>query len=329
MSKINIPISVLDLVPIREGQDAHDAFVRARDLAKHVDELDYTRYWLAEHHNSRAIASSATAVGIGYIAGATKQIRVGSGGVMLPNHVPLVVAEQFGTLDAMYPGRIDLGLGRAPGTDPFTARALRRNIAGEDFEENLVELQRYLAEAKETDTVRAYPGFGAQIPIWILGSSMFSAELSARRGLPYAFASHFAPDYFTRAVKLYREQFKPSEYCEKPYIMACVNAIVADTDEEAHYLATTFYQFFLSIIRRDHQLLKPPVENMDEIWSAFERDAVMQQRQYTFIGSKETVAKELKAFVEENGVDEVMISSSIYDNEARNYSFTCLREMFD
>ena len=329
MEKLRLPISVLDLVPILEGQTATDAFVRARELAKHVDELGYTRYWLAEHQNSRAIASSATTIGIGYIAEATKNIRVGSGGVMLPNHVPLIVAEQFGTLNAMYPGRIDLGLGRAPGTDPFTARALRRNVAGEDFEENLLELQRYLAGAKETDTVRAYPGFGDNIPMWILGSSMFSAELAARRGLPYAFASHFAPDYFTRAIKLYREQFKPSEYCQKPYVLACVNAIVADTDEEAHYLATTFYQFFLSIIRRDHQLLKPPVENMDDIWSPFEREAVMQQRQYTFIGSKETVSKQLKAFVDETNVDEIMFSSSIFDNEARNYSFTCLREIFE
>ncbi|MFF5995037.1 LLM class flavin-dependent oxidoreductase [Lysinibacillus sp. KU-BSD001] len=329
MEKLKLPISVLDLVPVLEGQTAHEAFIRARDLAQHVDALGYNRYWLAEHHNSRAIASSATAVGIGYIAEATKHIRVGSGGVMLPNHVPLIVAEQFGTLNAMYPGRIDLGLGRAPGTDPFTARALRRNIAGEDFEENLLELQHYLSDAKETDTICAYPGFGDNIPMWILGSSLFSAELAARRGLPYAFASHFAPDFLTRAIKLYREQFTPSEYCEKPYVLACVNAIVADTDEEAHYLATTFYQFFLSIIRRDHQLLKPPVENMDAIWSPFERDAVMQQRQYTYIGSKETVAKQLKLFIEETGVDEIMFSASIFDNEERKHSFTCLREIFD
>lgn len=324
-----MPLSVLDLIPILEGQTATDAFKRARDLAQHVEELSFTRYWLAEHHNSRAIASSATPVGIGYIAEGTTKIRVGSGGVMLPNHVPLVVAEQFGTLHALYPGRIDLGLGRAPGTDPFTARALRRNVMGEDFEENLLELQRYLTKAKDEDTVRAYPGFGEEIPMWILGSSLFSADLAARRGMPYAFASHFAPDYFTRAIKLYQDGFQPSEQYEKPYILACVNAIVADTDEEAEYLATTLYQFFLSIVRRDQQLLKPPVKSMDEIWSSYEREAVMGQRKYTFIGSKDKVAQELTQFIEETGIDEIMFSSSIYDNDARKKSFTLLREIFD
>lgn len=324
-----MPLSVLDLIPILEGQTATDAFKRARELAQHVEELGFARYWLAEHHNSCAIASSATPVGIGYIAEGTKKIRVGSGGVMLPNHVLLVVAEQFGTLNAMYPGRIDLGLGRAPGTDPFTARALRRNVMGEDFEENLVELERYLRSAKETDTVRAYPGFGDQIPIWILGSSLFSADLAARRGMPYAFASHFAPDYFTRAIKIYRDTFQPSEYCKKPYILACVNAIVADTDEEAEYLATTFYQFFLSIVRRDQQLLKPPVTNMEELWSSFERETVMQQRKYTFIGSKEKVTHELAQFIEETAIDEIMFTTSIYDNEARKKSFSLLREIFN
>ncbi|MEO4055109.1 LLM class flavin-dependent oxidoreductase [Solibacillus sp. CAU 1738] len=322
-----MPISVLDLVPVLEGQTTKQAFERAKQLAVLADDLGYKRYWVAEHHNSRAIASSATSVVIGYLASATKNIRIGSGGVMLPNHAPLIVAEQFGTLDAMYPGRIDLGLGRAPGTDPFTARALRRH-AGEDFEGDLLELYRYLSGAKETDHIKAYPGFGANIPLWLLGSSLFSADLAARRGLPYAFASHFAPDYLTRAIKIYKEQFQPSEHLEKPHMMACVNVIIADTDEEAHFLATTYYQFFLSIIRRDHQLLKPPVENMDEIWSSFEKDAVMQQRQYTFIGSQQTVKEGLEQFVSDTGVDEIMVTTSIYDEKARAKSFTLLKELF-
>lgn len=322
-----IPISVLDLVPVLEGGSVTDAFHRTRDLAKHVDALGYTRFWVAEHHNSHAIASSATAVVIGYIAEATKQIRVGSGGVMLPNHVPLVIAEQFGTLNAMYPGRIDLGLGRAPGTDPFTARALRRNVSGEVFEENVLELNGYLREGKETDHVRAFPGSGEDVPIWLLGSSLFSADLAAKRGLPYAFASHFSPDYLTRAINVYHGTFQPSKYLEKPYMMACVNVIVADTDEEAAYLATTFYQFFLSIVRRDKKQLQPPVDDMDAIWSSYEKDAVMQQRQYTFVGSKETVQQQLEQFMVETGIDEIMVCSYIYDQEARKKSFSLLKEI--
>lgn len=322
-----MPISVLDLVPVLEGQTTTEAFERSKQLAILADDLGFTRYWVAEHHNSRSIASSATAVVIGYLANATKKIRVGSGGIMLPNHAPYIVAEQFGTLDAMYPGRIDLGLGRAPGTDPFTARALRRHAA-EDFEGDILELSRYLGEAKETDPIKAYPGFGANIPLWILGSSLFSAELAARRGLPYAFASHFAPDYLTRAIKIYKEQFQPSEHLQKPHMMACVNVIIADSDEEAHYLATTYYQFFLSIIRRDHQLLKPPVDNMDDIWSPFEKQAVMEQRQYTFIGSQATVKEQLEQFVSETAIDELMVTTSIYDVKARAKSFQLLKELF-
>ncbi len=328
MSKLAIPVSVLELVSVVEGHDAQHAFQRAKNLAQHVDKLGYKRFWLAEHHNSPSIASSATAVGIGYIAGATEQIRVGSGGIMLPNHAPLVIAEQFGTLDALYPGRIDLGLGRAPGTDPFTARALRRRHHGGDFEENVLELYHYLAGANDELTVRAYPGHGAQIPMWILGSSLFSAELAARRGMPYAFAAHFAPDDFEQAVQLYKGNFVPSEHLAEPYVLACVNVIMADTDEEAQYLATSFQQFFLSIIRRDHKLLQPPVEDMDTIWSPYEKQALMQQRQYTFIGSPETVTAQLTKFVEQHQIDEVMVTSAIFDEEARKHSYTLLRTIF-
>lgn len=329
MGKLAIPISVLELISVLEGQTVAQAFGRAKDLAQHVDELGFKRLWLAEHHNSRAIVSSATAVAIGFIASVTKQIRVGSGGVMLPNHAPLIVAEQFGTLNAIYQNRIDLGLGRAPGTDPFTARALRRANHVEDFEQNVLELYYYLAGADEAHTIKAYPGFGEQIPMWILGSSLYSAELAARRGMPYVFAAHFAPDYFAEAVKLYKAQFKPSKGLDKPYVMACVNAIVAETAEEAAHLATTFYQFSLSIIRRNHQLLQPPVSDMDKIWSPYEKEALQQQRAYTFIGSKEQVAEQMTTFVEEHGIDELMVTTAIFDNKARKHSYTLLREIFE
>lgn len=324
----NIPVSVLDLVTIAEGQTTTEAFQRSRNLAVLADELGYERYWVAEHHNSRAIASSATAVVISYLANATKKIRLGSGGIMLPNHAPLIVAEQFGTLDAMFPNRIDLGLGRAPGTDPFTARALRRRDA-EDFEHNIEELERYLIHAKETDHIKAYPGFGANIPLWLLGSSLFSAELAARRGMPYAFASHFAPDYLMQAIDIYRTQFRSSEALEKPKMLACVNVIIADTDEEAQKLATTHYQLFLSIIRRTHDLLQPPVDDMDEIWTPFEKQAVLQQRQYMFVGNQQTVKEQLEKFVADTQVDELMVTASIYDEEARAKSFTLLKELFE
>lgn len=324
---MNIPISVLDLIPIVEGQSTKEAFERARRLAVLADQLGYKRYWVAEHHNSRAIASSATSVVIGYLANATTNIRVGSGGIMLPNHAPLVIAEQFGTLDAMYPGRIDLGLGRAPGTDPFTARALRRREA-EDFEANIDELEGYLANGKDTDYIKAYPGCGADIPLWLLGSSLFSAELAAKRGMPYAFASHFAPDYLLQAIDIYRTNFTPSAHVEKPKMLACVNVIIADTDEEAAKLATTHYQFFLSIIRRTHDYLQPPVDNMDDIWTPYEKQAVMQQRQYMFVGSQQTVAAKLEQFIAETNVDELMVTASIYDEEARAKSFKLLKELF-
>jgi luciferase family oxidoreductase group 1 len=247
---INRPLSVLDLATVLEGQTPADAFHNSLRLAQHVEKLGYKRFWMAEHHSMISVASSATAVLLGYIAGGTKTIRVGSGGVMLPNHAPLVVAEQFGTLESLYPGRIDLGLGRAPGTDQITARALRRDhvAAAHEFPEQIQELQHYLS-ADNTGPVRAVPGEGLDIPIWILGSSTDSAYLAAAMGLPYAFASHFAPAQLHTALKIYRQQFKPSEYLDKPYTMACVNVIAADTDAEANRLATSFYQMFLGVIR--------------------------------------------------------------------------------
>ncbi|KYG91889.1 luciferase [[Bacillus] sp. KCTC 13219] len=324
----NIPISVLDLVSVSEGQTTTQAFERSRRLAILAEQLGYKRFWVAEHHNSRSIASSATSVVMSYLASATKEIRIGSGGIMLPNHAPLIIAEQFGTLDAMFPGRIDLGLGRAPGTDHFTARALRRRDA-EDFEDNIEELERFLAKAQESDYIKAYPGFGANVPMWVLGSSLFSAELAARRGMPYAFASHFAPDYLMQAIDIYRTQFQPSEHLQKPKMLACVNVMIADTDEEAQKLATTYYQLFLSIIRRTHDLLQPPVDDMDEIWTPFEKQAIMQQRQYMFVGDQQSVKAQLEKFVADTKIDELMVTASIYDEEARTKSFTLLKELFE
>lgn len=272
--KLNdIPASVLDLVHILSGQTAADSFPNSLDLARHVEKWGFERYWMAEHHNMPGIASSATSVLIGYIAGGTSSIKVGSGGIMLPNHAPLVVAEQFGTLASLYPNRIDLGLGRAPGTDQQTAMALRRNIgsAGEDFPTNVKELQQYLSADNQTSRVRAVPGEGLNIPLWILGSSTFGAQLAGILGLPYAFASHFAPASLQVALKVYRESFQPSEQLQEPYAMACVNVIAADTDEQAIHLSTTLYQSFLNVIRGKALPLQPPVDSMASLWDANEK----------------------------------------------------------
>ncbi|RAL24151.1 LLM class flavin-dependent oxidoreductase [Thermoflavimicrobium daqui] len=323
------PLSVLDLVTVSQGKSPANSFHNSLDLARHVENFGYKRYWLAEHHNSPSVASSATSILIGYIAEGTSTIRVGSGGIMLPNHVPLVVAEQFGTLESLYPGRIDLGLGRAPGTDPITARALRRNVLGteEDFEENIMELQNYLGSPNEDASVRAIPGEGTNVPIWILGSSLYSARLAGKLGLPYAFASHFAPNYLQKALKLYKESFQPSKTLQEPYSMACVNVIAADTNEEAQLLASSLYLFFLNIIRRQKDLLKPPVENMNSYWNAFERQTVLQQLYYTFIGDSSTIQKELQAFLNDTPVDEIMVCSHIYDHTARVRSYEILSNL--
>ncbi|MDQ0108373.1 luciferase family oxidoreductase group 1 [Chitinophaga terrae (ex Kim and Jung 2007)] len=326
---INRPLSVLDLATVLEGQTPADAFHNSLRLAQHVEKLGYKRFWMAEHHSMISVASSATAVLLGYIAGGTKTIRVGSGGVMLPNHAPLVVAEQFGTLESLYPGRIDLGLGRAPGTDQITARALRRDhvAAAHEFPEQIQELQHYLS-ADNTGPVRAVPGEGLDIPIWILGSSTDSAYLAAAMGLPYAFASHFAPAQLHAALKIYRQQFKPSEYLDKPYTMACVNVIAADTDAEANRLATSFYQMFLGVIRGKLRKLPPPVDSMDGIWNEYEYAHLQQMLTCTFIGSKATVDTQIRQFIDVTAVDEIIVTANVYDQDARLKSYELLRSLF-
>jgi luciferase family oxidoreductase group 1 len=323
-----IPISVLDLAPIIEGKTIADTLHNSLDLARTTEKLGYNRYWLAEHHNMESIASSATAILIGYIAGGTSTIRVGSGGIMLPNHAPLVVAEQFGTLASLYPGRIDLGLGRAPGTDQLTAMALRRDrFAANDFPENIQELTTYLSAENKAGRVRAIPGEGLDIPIWILGSSTDSAYLAAYLGLPYAFASHFAPTYLHDALKLYRQNFRPSKHLKEPYTMACVNAMAADTDAEANYIATSFYQLAMGIVRGKTRPIQPPVDTLEGIWNEFEEAAVKERMQYTFIGSPTTVKDKLQQFLNETQVDELMIVSHIYQHAARVRSYEIVSGM--
>jgi luciferase family oxidoreductase group 1 len=297
--------------------------VKDLELAQHVEQYGYKRFWLSEHHNMVSVASSATSVLIGYIASGTKTMRVGSGGIMLPNHSPLAVAEQFGTLESLYPGRIDLGLGRAPGTDQLTAMALRGDFFNNanEFPQNVLKLQTYLSNENRNAKVRAIPGEGLDIPIWILGSSTDSAQLAAALGLPYAFASHFAPGQFFAAIDLYRRLFRPSKYLAKPYVMACVNVITADTDAEAHLLATSLYQMFLGIVTGIREPLQPPVENMEEIWTEDQKAALNQMLSLSFIGSGKTVKKDLAEFITQTNIDEIMIISNIYDQQAKIYSY--------
>lgn len=318
-----LPLSVLDLVPILSGKDAADSFRNSLDLAQNVEKLGYSRYWLAEHHNMAGIASSATAVLIGYIAGGTSTIRVGSGGIMLPNHAPLVIAEQFGTLASLYPHRIDLGLGRAPGTDQLTAMALRRHLnAGvDDFPQNVQELRKYFLEENRHAKVRAIQAEGTNIPVWLLGSSSYSAQPAAILGLPFAFASHFAPNMLFSSLKLYRDAFKVSDVLEKPYSMAVINVVAADTDDEAHFLATSLYQSFLNVIKGTALPMQTPVDNMDDYWSSAEKYAVNQMLTYTFIGSAKTLEANIQAFLDETQVDEIMVASHIYDHQARLRSY--------
>ena len=325
-----IPVSVLDLATILEGETPADSFKKSLEVAQHAERAGYHRYWFAEHHNMESIASSATAVLIGYIAGGTSAIRVGSGGVMLPNHAPLIIAEQFGTLESLYPGRIDLGLGRAPGTDQVTAMALRRNLNAsvDAFPTDVIELRDYLAPKDTAARVRAVPGEGTQVPLWLLGSSTYNAQLAAALGLPFAFASHFAPAYLYEALKLYRQHFTPSEQLQQPYAMASINVIAAGTDEEAQRLATSFYMLAMGIVTGHRRPLQPPVDNMDNIWNDYEKAAIMQMMQYTFIGSVATVQKKLNAFAEQTGVDEIMVASYIYDNAARIKSYELIAGFF-
>jgi len=327
----DIPLSVLDLAPIVAGGTASDSLRNSLDLARRAESLGYKRFWLAEHHNMPGIASSATSVVIGHVAAGTRTIRVGSGGIMLPNHAPLVIAEQFGTLESLFPGRIDLGLGRAPGSDQLTARALRRNAGsdGQDFPERLRELRAYFRPDPDTmasSRIRAIPGEGLDIPIWLLGSSGFSAQLAGELGLPFAFASHFAPDYLLPALELYRSRFRPSDALKEPYAMVGVNVIAAETDEEARRLATSQQQAFLNLIRGRTGPLLPPVDDMDELWSPHEKEIVTQQLSFTIAGSKDTIRERLEDIYARTGADEFIVAAQIYDHRARLRSFELLKE---
>lgn len=324
-----LALSVLDLAPVLPEQTATDAFHNSKELIQHTDELGYYRYWVAEHHNMESIASSATAVLIGYLAGHSKNIRVGSGGIMLPNHAPLIVAEQFGTLESMYPGRIDLGIGRAPGTDPMTVQALRSDTrnAVNQFPENVNEILQYLSDADLP--VKAYPGHDTNVPVYLLGSSTYGAQLAAAMGLPYAFASHFAPKELHNALKIYHERFQPSEYLDEPYAMVTVNVTLADTVEEAERLASTSKLKFLSIIRGNRTIDTAPVDNVDDYMSPMEREQVMSMLKYSFVGDQAKVAEELKAFHDETRFQELIVTTDIHDQEKRRYSYTLLKELWN
>lgn len=328
----SIRYSVLDLSPITAGSTPTVSFRNSLDLAKHAERHGYHRYWLAEHHNIPGIASAATSVVIAYIAGGTTRIRVGSGGIMLPNHAPLVIAEQFGTLEAMYPGRIDLGVGRAPGGDGLTARALRRGLgsSGDTFPQDLQELRAYLGPADPRQAVRAIPGQGSHVPIYLLGSSDFSARLAAALGLPFAFASHFAPDYLRLALELYRANFQPSDALDAPYVMVGVNAIAADTDAEAARLFTSIQQQFHNLIRGVPGELPPPIEGgMDGRWSPPEQAHVERMTQYSVVGSPQTIRRQLEQILDQTRADEVILTAQIYDHAARKRSFEIAAEVME
>jgi len=322
--KKNVPLSVLDLAPIPQGASARDAFHSSLSLAQQSEKLGFHRYWLAEHHNMTGIASAATSVLIGYLAANTQTLRLGSGGVMLPNHAPLVIAEQFGTLESLYPGRIDLGLGRAPGSDQRTMLALRRHMAGhvDNFPADVAELIRWFDHSgDEMPIVQPVPGTGLKIPVWLLGSSLYSAQLAAQMGLPFAFASHFAPEMLLQALDLYRDNFKPSERLEKPYAMVCVNVVAADSERDARFLFTSMQQQFINLRRGKPGPLPAPVENMDNLWSPSEQYGVQQALSMSVVGDKEKVRQGLAALMRETQADEVMVNGQIFDPQARLYSF--------
>jgi luciferase family oxidoreductase group 1 len=323
-----VPLSVLDLAPVPQGGDVSQALANSLDLARHAERLGYKRFWLAEHHNMPGIASAATSVVIAHVAAGTSTIRVGAGGIMLPNHAPLVIAEQFGTLAALHPGRIDLGLGRAPGSDQVTAHALRRTLAGsaDHFPHDVVELQRYFRPAEPGQTVRAVPGEGQDVPIWILGSSLFGAQLAAHLGLPYAFASHFAPGDLEQAVALYRQSFRPSEQQEKPYVMLGLNVFAAPTDAEARFLYTSLLQAFVNLRTGRPGLLPAPVEGYEENIPEVARGMVAHALSCSVVGSPETVRAGLRAFAERTGADEIMVTAQIHDHEKRLRSFEITAE---
>src|SRR5579883_505277 len=324
-----IPFSVLDLSPIAQGSSAGQALRNSRDLARHAESWGYHHYWLAEHHNMPGIASAATSVAIGYVAEGTSTIRVGAGGVMLPNHAPLVIAEQFGTLEALYPGRIDLGIGRAPGTDQLTAYALRRNLDSniDSFPQDVVELVSYFRPVEPGQRVRAVPGAGQNVPIWILGSSLYGAQLAAALGLPYAFASHFAPDQLTEAIALYRANFRPSQDGAKPYVMLGLNVFAAATDEEARRLFTSLQQAFANLRRGEPGQLPPPVDDVERHLSPREQAMVARALSCAIVGSPEAVRRGLEAFIARTGADELMITAQIFDHAARLRSFEIVAEI--
>ncbi|HEX2009685.1 MAG TPA: LLM class flavin-dependent oxidoreductase [Roseateles sp.] len=325
-----IPLSILDLAPIVEGSDAATALRHSVALARHAEALGYRRFWVAEHHNMDGVASSATAVLIGQLAQATQTIRVGSGGIMLPNHAPLTIAEQFGTLATLFPGRIDLGLGRAPGTDGPTMRALRRHLstAAEDrFPEDVLELQAYLGPAKEGQVVRAIPGQGTEVPIWLLGSSLYSAQLAAYLGLPFAFASHFAPDMLMQALEIYRAQYRPSAKHPEPYAMVGLNVVVADSDAEAQHLFTSLQQRFLGMQRGQRGPLPRPVDDMESRWGASEKAGVQRMLAESIVGSPVTVRAGLRATLERTGADEFIVACAVHHHAARLRSYELLAQL--
>ena len=324
-----ISISALDLAPIRAEGGVQQALHNSLALARHVEQLGFTRFWVAEHHNMDGIASSATSVLIGYLAAGTSRIRVGAGGVMLPNHSPLVIAEQFGTLETLYPGRIDLGLGRAPGTDLLTARALRRERSGsaDDFPAEVEELQGYLGARVPGQQVIAMPGCGTHVPIWLLGSSLFSAQLAGIKGLPYAFASHFAPRLMHEAIRVYRNHFKPSAVLDKPYVMLGVPLIAADTDAQAEYLATSSYLRILALIRGQSLQQQPPVDSMDGRWTAQERQAVGEFLGLAMIGGPQKIRARLELLLEQTGADELIFTGDMYEFADRLRSYEILAEL--
>lgn len=323
-----IPISILDLVPIVAGGSASDALRNTLDLARHAEEWGYHRYWLAEHHNMPGIGSSATSVVIGHVAAGTSRIRVGSGGIMLPNHAPLMVAEQFGTLESLYPGRIDLGIGRAPGSDRLAARAMRRGLEsdGENFPELLDELRAFLYGSGKLG-VRAVPGEGLDIPMWLLGSSGFSAQLAGELGLPFAFASHFAPEYLLPALHLYRSHFRPSSMLDKPYAMVGISVVAADTMEEALRLSTSQQQQALNLIRGRPGKLNPPVDSMEGLWTEEEKDLVRRRMAYSIIGDRKAVNERLQEILRDTGADELIATGQIFDHQARLRSYELLAEV--
>jgi len=320
-----LPVSILDLAPIVEGGSATEALRNSLDLAQHAERWGYNRYWVAEHHNAAGIASAATAVVVAHLAAGTATIRVGSGGIMLPNHSPLVIAEQFGTLAALHPGRIDLGLGRAPGTDQRTLLALRRTpSSANSFPQDVVELQGLLGDPTPGQVVQAIPGTGSHVPLWILGSSLLGAQLAALLGLPYAFASHFAPDELLPALDIYRSEFRPSEQLQHPYTMVAANVIAADSDEEAQRLFTSQQQSFTNIFRARRGQLPPPIDDIETYWSPAEKARVTSMLHRSFVGSATTITDSVQGFVNETGADELIVAAAIHDHTARLRSYEIL-----